>query len=286
MNPKLTIGLPVYNAAGSVKYAILSVLNQTFTDFELIITDDGSTDETLSVIQSIEDNRIRIVHHDDNRGIACRLNEQILEARGQYFARMDADDLMMPERLQKQVEALDAHSEIDVLGTAIVVMDDNHCILGLRGMVMEETRIVDVDYLLHPTVMGKTEWFRKNLYNESYSGWEDYELWLRTRMFSHFKALSEPLMFYRDSRTFNVPQFIKRRMIGCKVVLNEWRLYNNPLTALRVLCSNLVSCIIVPIIHGLRLDGWRTRKRNKPLTDDEKKKYEVMLRNYLQKEGK
>lgn len=285
MNPKLTIGLPVYNAAGSVKYAILSVLNQTFAEFELIITDDGSTDDTLSVIQSIDDNRIRIVHHDENRGIACRLNEQIMDARGLYFARMDADDLMMSERLQKQVDALDSHPEIDVLGTAIVVMDDNHDILGQRGLVMKDPRIVDVEYLLHPTVMGKTEWFRKNLYNESYSGWEDYELWLRTRSFSHFKALSESLLFYRDSRTFNVRQFIKRRMTGCKVVLNEWRLFNNPLTAFGVLCSNFFSCIIVPIVHVLHLDELRTRRRNNPLAEADRRKYECLLKNFLQEEN-
>lgn len=278
--PMVTVGLPVYNAADSILPAIRSVLSQTFSDFELIITDDGSTDDSLSKIKLIDDPRIRIIVGKENKGIAYRINEQIESARGTYFARMDADDLMLPDRLKKQVEVMEKHREIDVLGASIVVMDESYQILGSRSSLADNENLGIATYLLHPTVMARTEWFKLHHYNPAYSGWEDYELWLRTRRFSNLSALSEPLLIYRDSSKFNVRKFIRRRMIGCKVILNEWMLFDNPLSALRVLCSNLFSCIIVPVVHVLRLDEWRTRKRNTMLTEDEKKQYESLMNGY------
>lgn len=279
--PMVTVGLPVYNAENSVSPAIHSILSQTYGDFELIISDDGSTDESLAKIRQMDDPRIRIIEGKENRGIAYRINEQIEAARGVYFARMDADDLMLPNRLQRQVEVMEEHREIDVLGSSIVVMDEHQKILGSRSAVAGNKNLDSVSYLLHPTVMARTKWFRLHLYNPAYSGWEDYELWLRTRRFSNLSALSDPLLIYRDSSKFNVRKFIRRRMIGCKVVKNEWMLFDSPLTALCVLCSNLISCVIVPIVHGLHLDEWRTRKRNKMLTEDEKKQYECLMKKFI-----
>lgn len=266
-SPMVTIGLPVWNADNSVKDAIKSILSQTYQDYELIVTDDGSMDHSLDVIQEFQDPRIRIIKGKENKGIAYRLNEQIEQAKGKYFVRMDADDLMMPERLNRQIRYMEADSTIDVLGTAVVVVDDNRQILGMRYSGNKEEVFGKANYLLHPTIIAKTAWFKQNLYNPNYSGWEDYDLWLRTRRFSNFAALSEPLLFYRDSLKFNVKKFIKRRMIGNKVVFNEWMFFDNPLSALRILISNSVSCLVVPLIHLLGLDEFRTRRRNRSISD-------------------
>lgn len=279
--PEVTIGMPVWNAADSVGNAIRSVLGQTYKNFELLISDDGSEDQSLQVIRSFQDPRIHIIEGAENRGIAYRLNEQIEQARGKYFVRMDADDLMMPERLEHQIQVMEADPTIDVLGSAVVVMDDDRNLLGYRYSGKADIACGKADYLLHPTILAKTAWFRLHRYNPDYSGWEDYELWLRTRRFSNLAALSEPLLFYRDSLKFDVRKFIHRRAIGNKVVLKEWMYFDNPFSALRVLCSNIASCLIVPIIHFLKMDEWRTKKRNAPLSDADRQRYESLIKKIL-----
>ena len=116
--PKISVLVPCYNAAKHVREAIDSILGQTFADFELILVDDGSTDEPSEIIQSYTDSRIQLVALPKNQGIATARNTAIQEARGEYLAFLDADDVSRPDRLKIQSDYLDSHSGIGLVDSA------------------------------------------------------------------------------------------------------------------------------------------------------------------------
>ena len=124
--PLVTIGIPCYNVGRFIALSIKSVLAQTYTNFELIITDDGSTDNTVDEIRKFNDSRIIMIVDGENHGISYRLNQQIDMAKGYIFIRMDGDDIMFPNRVEKQVKYLQEHPNIDVVGTGAVIIDDEN----------------------------------------------------------------------------------------------------------------------------------------------------------------
>ncbi|SVC41049.1 uncharacterized protein METZ01_LOCUS293903, partial [marine metagenome] len=111
--PLITVLMPVYNGAKYLNEAIDSILNQTFQNFEFIIIDDGSTDDSVKIIKSYDDNRIRLVENRNNLGQSETLNKGLSLTRGKYIARMDQDDISMPERLKKQFEFMENNSDVD-----------------------------------------------------------------------------------------------------------------------------------------------------------------------------
>lgn len=237
MKPLVTVAIPVYNGKRYIHESIQSVLDQTFADFELIITDDGSTDGTMEIVRTFQDPRIRVVADGVHKGLAIRLNEQIADARGVFFARMDADDVMMPLRLERQVQFMREHPETDVVGSAAEVIDEDGRAIGYRnfgrwkrgaGRKSGTDGFERVLSFMHPTVMGKTEWFRNYYYNPACEGCEDKDLWLRSRNQSCFYSLCEPLLRYRDAQRFNLDTYLYRQEKSRYVLtLNEatigWR---------------------------------------------------------------
>lgn len=131
-NMFVTIGIPCYNVGRFIALSIKSVLAQTYTNFELIITDDGSTDNTIEEIRKFNDSRIKLIVDGENHGISYRLNQQIDMAKGDFFIRMDGDDIMFPNRVEEQVRFLYSHPNVDVVGSSIVVVDDETKIIGFR----------------------------------------------------------------------------------------------------------------------------------------------------------
>ncbi len=181
----ITVGIPVYNGERFIYKAIKSVLDQTYTNFELIVTDDGSADNTLQILNSFNDPRLKVVSDGKNRGIAYRLNQQIEMAQGEYFVRMDGDDLMFPYRLEKQVGVLNSDPEVDVVGGQAVIIGEENELLGKRNVDKCNYK-GDNDYFLsarfiHPTVAGRIEWFKKWRYRDEMSGNEDLDLWIRSQ---------------------------------------------------------------------------------------------------------
>lgn len=263
MSPRVTIGMPVYQAEKTVGEAIRSVLRQTWTDYELLVVDDGSTDGTIEVIRIFQDDRVRVVADGEHRGIAARLNQMVREAQGEYFARMDADDVMMPERLARQMTFILAHPEADVIGCSALVMDDSGNVMGKRnetsGLTVSETSTIrgswqQVDRLMHPTLLGRTEWFRANPYNEAYSGCEDWELWLRVRDKATLLRMNEPLMYYRERTTFNIRRVWRERIVGLCVIWKYRKQIGSFTHVLLQLANNLMVMMAVPFIHLLHLD--------------------------------
>jgi glycosyltransferase involved in cell wall biosynthesis len=202
-NPLVSIGMPVYNCGDTVAEAIISIVDQTFKDWELIVIDDGSTDRTLEVVRRFADPRIRIVSGGSNRYLPARLNEAVHMAKGKYFARMDGDDVSYHDRLEKQVSHLLKHPEIDLLGGSIVIFGKDGRAVGLRRAKETHEEICGPPWrpsvLAHITWMGKHAWFLRNPYREEFFRTEDRDLLTRTRRESHFAALPDILAGQREA---------------------------------------------------------------------------------------
>lgn len=194
----LTIGIPFYNAEKYFAFAIESVLSQTYKDWELILLNDGSSDNSLSIAKKFaeQDSRINVISDGKNKGLGARLNELAALSNGEYIARMDADDIMHPKRLETQLQILKDNPNIDVLGTNAYVIDENDLVFGMR--YRENSGLIKVEHFIHPTIMAKKQWFVDNPYDEKAIRIEDAELWYRTKNKNNFMIINEPLLFYRE----------------------------------------------------------------------------------------
>jgi glycosyltransferase involved in cell wall biosynthesis len=207
--PEVTVILPVYNAEAFLKEAIDSILAQTFTDFELLIINDGSTDSSDQIISSYDDPRIKYLKNDGNKGLIFTLNRGIDKASGNYLARMDADDICFPNRLQQQKEWLDTHSTTTIVATFSREIDSKGNSLGYfaldrQTVTAEQIRkmMPEQNCITHPSVMGRTEVFRKYHYSNTQPNIEDYDLWLRILANGGIiEKLPEELLYYRVHQT-------------------------------------------------------------------------------------
>lgn len=209
---RLTVGIPFRNAARTIEGAVRSVVAQSFEDLELLLVDDGSHDDSLVLARGVRDARVSVIADGLQLGLPARLNQIARLARGEYLARMDADDLMHPDRLRRQVEALDADQTLDVTGTATYTMDAAGVVTGMRGLARVETSSAAVlarRLFIHPTVAGRTAWFRRHPYDGRFVRAEDRELWCRTVDVSHFAPVAEPLYFYRKGGTGALGKYIE-----------------------------------------------------------------------------
>ena len=199
--PKISVIMPAYNTEKYIKEAIDSILEQTFADFEFIIIDDGSTDSTAEIIRSYHDCRIKYIKNVKNAGIVFSLNRGLDIARGEYIARMDADDISLPKRFEKQTAYMDEHLDIAVCGTAIEMFCDNK-VIGRRFPSSEPEKLKEDLFfscgVAHPSVMmRKTEIVGLGGYDPMFNGMEDYELWCRVAEKYRLTVLPEVLLRYR-----------------------------------------------------------------------------------------
>jgi glycosyltransferase involved in cell wall biosynthesis len=203
----VTIGLPFYNNQNTLKQAIQSVFAQDYQDWELILIDDGSKDNSLEIARSVLDPRVRVISDGTNKGLSARLNQIASIAEGRYLARMDADDIMHPERIKRQVYFLEKNPKVDIVGTGTYIIDKQSSVTGARGITSEKYdcyRIFKSSLFIHPTILGRTEWFRQNPYSTTHLRAEDKELWIRTYNSSNFHIMHEPLFFYRDGYSLQI----------------------------------------------------------------------------------
>src|SRR5262249_3143938 len=185
-----------------------------------------------------------------------------------YLARMDADDLMHPERIARQLAFLRAHPSIDLVDTATFTVDEDLALLGIRGDRPLDPRpkaVLRNGLLIHPTVMGRAEWFRQNRYDPVYVRAEDRELWSRTAATATFGRLTEPWFFYREGTAGNLRNYLSTERT-VRAILHR---YGPPLvgprgTRLLVLRSRLKS-MAYRIGTALRLQGRRIARRNRAL---------------------
>jgi glycosyltransferase involved in cell wall biosynthesis len=216
----VSIGLPVRNGERTLGLTVTSVLMQTFADFELIVVDDASEDGTRSVLEIFRDRRITVITDHVRRGLAYRLNQIADLARGQYLARMDADDVMHPDRIRRQLQFLTAHPEIDVLGTDAYVIDSRDRLVKYCRAPDDcsPRSVIFRGFFIHPTIMGKRRWFVENPYDVGFYRAEDYELWVRTCRRSKFANLHEPLLFYRSDHTVRFTKYLASQATRADVI--------------------------------------------------------------------
>ena len=199
-NPKVTVLMPVYNGEKYLKKSIESILDQTFTDFEFLIIDDGSTDESLELIKSYDDTRIKIIVHEQNKGLIKTLNEGIELAAGDYVARMDGDDVSLPERLEKQIAFMDNNQDVAVCGTWAKSMNENGKIVStmksLSGILLKYN-YWKPSPMIHPSVMMRKSLIKEFLFSVDAASAEDYDLWLRIVKKHRIFNIKECLLLYR-----------------------------------------------------------------------------------------
>lgn len=260
----VSIGIPMYNAERFLKNTIQSVLNQTYTNFELIITDDGSSDRSIEIIKSFKDSRIILIADGCNKGISYRLNQQIQIAKGKYFFRMDADDLMFPERVKTQVDYLENNPNIDAVGTPVVVLNDENEIISFRDNIdiKEYNQLFNTILFNHPTVAGKLEYFKKFLYSEKLAGVEDADLWIRSYPSSKFSHLKEPLLFYRDPLVFKLRTYKSRLYKKNQLYKENTYLKEHFIVQQKLILKNYSKIFIASILNFLKMDYLLIARRN------------------------
>lgn len=260
----VTIGLPFYNAEKYLALAIESVLQQTYTDWELLLLDDGSTDNSLSIAQSYaqKDSRIKVISDGKNKNLAMRLNELPSLAQGLYLARMDADDIMLPARIERQLAVLKAHPEIDVLGTNAYIINDENAVTSTRYPLTPKNTLTRVKSFIHPTIIAKKQWFLENPYDTKALRMEDAELWYRTHSKYHFVRLNEPLLFYREVgnnyyKKYFLAQQSKAYIFSKYPDEGYWKQYFR---------SNFLKGIVYRIAHIFGMEQWLVNRRNVKIT--------------------
>ncbi|GIV38766.1 MAG: hypothetical protein KatS3mg033_0566 [Thermonema sp.] len=202
VHPLVSVVMPVYNAEKFLAEAIESILNQTFTDFEFLIFNDGSTDNSLKIIQQYQrkDSRIKLVYSGENKGYVFHLNEGIRLAKGKYIARMDADDIALPERLEKQVEFLEKNEDYVLCGSRIKCFGKSEHVVDLPIENNEiHLKMLYINPLAHPSVMIRKSVLidKKLFYYDGVMPAEDYDLWVRLAQFGKFYNFRECLLLYR-----------------------------------------------------------------------------------------
>jgi glycosyltransferase involved in cell wall biosynthesis len=203
--PPITVLLAVYNGQTYLREAIDSILNQTYRDFELLVIDDGSKDQTLPILREYEkrDPRVRLVSRP-NKGLTNTLNEGLELARGEFLARMDADDLCLPTRFEKQIAYLREHPDCVLLGSRVLLMDPEG--LPIREMCFEQSHEeIDSAHLnrgwpvVHPATMMRLSALRQiGGYRDEFNTLEDLDLFLRLAEVGKLANLPEVLLRYRQ----------------------------------------------------------------------------------------
>ncbi|WP_290476108.1 MULTISPECIES: glycosyltransferase family 2 protein [unclassified Leeuwenhoekiella] len=194
----MSVLLPVYNAEAYIAESVQSILDQTEPDFELLIVDDCSTDNSIEILDSFKDPRIIVHRKERNSGYTESLNWAIDQARGTYIARMDADDVSLPKRFEKQLNFLEHHPDVALCGTDARVEGSS-----LRFNYPTEPKAIQANLLLgssliHPSIMGRTEIFKQYKYDPTKEPAEDYDLFTRlVEGGEQLANLDEALLIYR-----------------------------------------------------------------------------------------
>lgn len=200
----VTIAIPFYNAEKYLSDAIKSVFAQTHQDWELILIDDGSTDDSLKIAQSVKDPRVRVFSDGENKKLPARLNEITKLAKYDIIARMDADDFMSPYRIETQYEILNNRSDLDLVSTGLYSVLNDRTLVGYRGRSSDGITFNEIinkkKGIVHASVMARKSWHERNPYDETVPISQDFDLWIRTSNKNDLKIkiISDPLYIYRE----------------------------------------------------------------------------------------
>lgn len=263
------IGLPFYNVEDYLDDAILSIINQSYTNWKLLLLNDGSTDRSLEIAMKYKnDVRIEILSDGENRGLIYRLNELISKCDAKYFARMDADDVMHPNRLEKQIAFLEKNLLVDIVGSWAYSIDTDNNVHGVLKTNCNPRLISDVfkhACFIHPSIIGRTDWFKKNEYSADFIRVEDEELWTRTILESTFVNLAEPLLFYREVGIPYLRKYLKT-MSGERKLIHQ--IYADPFSIVKykMLVKNYAKSVAFTVFSVLHLQNYLIKRRSERIS--------------------
>lgn len=273
---RVSIVMAVHNCSHSIDLAVWSILKQSYDNWELIVIDDGSTDDTVERIQKIRDKRIIVKRNRQNIGLPASLNKAISLARGGYIARMDADDISYPERIEKQVKFLDKYPNVDLVSTRIMVFQDDGTALGTPVAACTHSKIVKKPlggfYMPHPTWMGRRTWFAQNQYDESYLKAQDQQLLLRTFRSSVFACINEILLGYRQEK-LSVTKIIRGRYYFAKALMGVCKLSLTTFEAYRGVAEQIAKAILDSVSISMGVERIMLRHRALPIQSVEEERW-------------
>ena len=272
---KVSIGIPFYNAELFLADAIKSVIQQSFQDWELILVNDGSTDQSLRIAQDFanKDHRIRVISDGLNKKLPYRLNQIISESKYEYIARMDADDLIHPNRLKIQLDFLEKNKEFDLVSTGVVSINDKNQVKGIRRVDEIYTDFSEVKRhypIVHASILAKKEWYLRNKYNQDLPRTEDFELWCRSISNNDLKlaVLPQALYYYREEGLITAEK-LKRSYVDGLSVYKQY--CKNP--KLKIILSSKFKIFIVSLFNRLGLLQHLITIRNRKSVDVELREY-------------
>ncbi len=255
-NPKISVVMPVYNCEKYVDEAIESVLNQTFKDFELIIINDGSTDNTLEKIKKYEktDERIRIINNEKNLRIATSLNNAIDIARADIIARMDGDDISLPTRFEKQYKLMQSDENLGVVGCNMITIDKDGKDIGMRRYSTNpeflKKSVFRYSPFAHPaTMLRKKAFIEAGKYFPRFVPAEDLDLWIRIGRTHKFSNVDEFLFKYRvlnSSSSHKKLVKLELKVILLRMVAVAYYGYTPTFTDVLYNIAQLFTSIIMP----------------------------------------
>lgn len=235
--PKISVLMGVYNCADTIQASIESIQAQTFTDWEMIICDDGSSDNTMEIVRACQknDNRIILIRNDRNRGLSYTLNHCLEEAKGEYCARMDGDDLCDPARFQKELDFLEAHPEYGFVSTTMKRFDEDgyydEPTIGKGYSPTNDSFVKGSPFCHAPAMLRKSTYDAVGGYRvmDNTLGVEDYDMWFRiyAKGIKGF-VLEEPLYSMFDGRGAASRRTFKRRINEAWVRKEGYKALNIP----------------------------------------------------------
>ena len=273
--------MPVRNCQETIVAAVRSIISQTYQNWELLLIDDGSMDLTLEAASDFHDKRIKMISDGIHGGLISRLNQALQLSGGKYFARMDGDDIAYPRRIEQQVNYLQQHSNIDLVGTWMIVFGKDGNPIGKRAAPERHAMICARPYsgfpIAHPTYMGRLKWFRQYHYRRSAIRCEDQDLLFRSYRSSRFANVPEILLGYREER-IDLKKILRGRFSFARILAAEFLKQKQPIHALRALMDQTSKGILDCIAVNLGLNYRLLRHRAQPITESERSEWEGVWR--------
>ena len=251
----ICVVIPFFNARATLRNAVFSVLNQSYPDWRLILLNDGSNDDSIDIISDLLDNdSVFLVSDNTNRGLIYRLNQMVELTEAPYIARMDADDLMHPDRLRLQMEAFRADPQIDIVSTGMAIMSGDYQVVGIRCVDGQPTLSDFMKHggLVHASCIFRREFLERNKYDPEFFRAEDRELFLRRIPDAHYYRVTKPLYFCSEYNRFNKKRYLDSYQAERKVILLHGpRLIGWPATVVYLLRSVMKT----PVVHVMAALG-------------------------------
>ena len=263
----ISIGIPFYNAEKFLLNAIKSVFAQTHTKWELILIDDGSTDNSLKIAKSINDSRVRVISDGKNKKLASRLNEIVQLAKYDLIARMDADDLMSPTRIEKQIHILKNNPDIDLVTTGLFSVTDDLQPISVRwnnNLTISHKDLLKRNIVVHAAIVARKSWFKRNPYDTKLKVAQDYNSWLRASYNNDFKLqfIPEALYYYREEGNTSIKKMLLAGKYGRKMFYK----YGGSSKYFLILRSYIKNLIAITIVT-LGMNKFLLKRRGKPITN-------------------